>query len=169
MSQEIFEEINRHEIERRLVTLHSDSFLEKDTLIDTLCDYVDSHSVSDESKNKITENILDLFHLENTYEIQESIFNLLVSAHAEGILREKISDLMLNYMHNPKPEFIEYAMDILMYADLPSCQKNELKQIVEQCLRSEDLSIQKGMLMIWEYYKSQCITWAFPSQPQTEP
>ncbi len=163
MSRETF-----NEIDSLLVTLNLDIFLEKDIVIDTLCDYACDHPISTEYKNKITENILKLFDPKNNYTIQESIFHFLVSAHASGILRDKISDFMLNYMHNPEPEFMEYAMDTLMYAELTDSKKNELKKFVEQCLNSENLSIQKGMLMIWEYYKIQRITWAFPSQTQTE-
>jgi hypothetical protein len=163
MSRETFDEIDR-----LLVTINSDSSLEKDIVIDTLCDYVCDHPISTEHKNKITENILELFHRENTYSIQESIFYFLGSAYSSGILRDKISDFMLNYMHNPEPEFIEYAMDTLMYTDLTSSKKKELKKLVEQCLNSENSSIQKVMLRIWEYYKIQRITWAFPLQHQTE-
>jgi hypothetical protein len=163
MSRETFDEIDR-----LLVTLNSDSIIEKDIVIDTLCDYVCDRLISTEYKNKITENILKMFDPKNTYNLQESIFYFLESAHGSGVLRDKISDFMLNYMHNPVPEFIEYAMDTLMYADLISSQKEELKKLVEQCLSSENSSIQKGMLMIWEHYKIQRITWVFPSQPQTE-
>ncbi len=163
MSQETFDEIDR-----LLVELNSDSFLEKDIVISTLCDFACDHPISTEYKNKIAENVLDLFNSENTYTIQESIFYFLGSAHDSGILREKISDFMLNYMYNPEPEFIQYAMDTLLYADLSPSKKKELKKIVEQCLNSENSSIKKGMLMIWEYYRIQHITWAFPSQAQAE-
>jgi hypothetical protein len=141
------------EIDSLLAEIKLDSSLKKDIVVDTLCDYIDADSVSTEYKNKITENVLKLFDTKNTYEIQESIFNFLVSASVEGILRERIFDLILNYMSRPEPEFLQYAIDILMYADLPTDKKTDFKKCIQQCLSLEDSILQKQMMETLDYYK----------------
>ena len=147
------------EIDRLLDKLNSDNFLEKNDVISILFDYIDYHSISLEYKNKITENVMGLFDPENTYEIQESIFNLLGSASSQGILREKILDLMLIHLSNPQPEFMEYAVDTLVEADSSSCyKKKQFQESIEQCLKSENLDVKRVMLVIIDYYKKNGIS-----------
>jgi hypothetical protein len=146
------------EIDRLLDKLNSDNFLEKDIVIDTLCDYVCYHPISPEYKNKITENVIELFNPENTYELQESIFFFLGSVNVQGILQKKILNLMLTHLSNPHPEFMEYAVDTLV-VDWPSCyKKNEFKESIEQCLRSENLDVKRVMLAIIKYYQKQGVS-----------
>lgn len=141
------------EIDELLLKLKSEDFHEKNSIIGILCDYIEDDSISSQYKNIITKDIIKLFDPTNSYSLQESIFYFLGAANNSGVLQNEITNIMMEFMSEPVPEFLQYAIDILAYANLTSSERGKFTRLITECLDSEDSDIKETTNLILEDYE----------------
>lgn len=143
MNKELISEVNS-----LLLKLESKESTNKDIIIDTLYDYLGFVELSIETKNSIVDSIIEKFDLSNEYSLQESIFYFLGEASDRRIMQDRIIYFMLDYISKPEPKFIEYALHTIMNSDL-----SEKKHLIDECLKSQSLSIKKEAFNILKDYE----------------
>ena len=152
MNQDLLNEINN-----LLSNLKLENFHKKDVVIEDLSDFIENIAIPIQSKNNIVKNVIDLFNCKNNYTLQESIFHFLGVASSQNILQDEIIDIMLKFMADPTPEFLQYAVDILADADLSLPNTNRFKELIIKCLHSKNTNVKKVIASILEYYQKNGI------------
>jgi hypothetical protein len=128
-------------IQELLLSLENRTNLQRDLIVDNLCDIIDYHPVTKEQKEEIVTAIMKLFDNESDSATRESMFNLLSSAQAFDISKESISCFTLDLLPKLEYQCLVHALPIIATSQIIN-----RRELIQKYINSEDTSIKEVAL-----------------------